>query len=131
MIGTKRVEVISLDKREFLKQLSDTDTQKYEKLCELYTDIVRDGKNLAHEMSAKKVQLNAFLDGAALNPTDKNLRSQDTNHSWLDYRSHGLKAQRIQNNIRNFVHQIKSRKNCTEMTKNDVHPSVRKQKEQE
>ena len=111
--------------------MSDLDTQKYEKLCEHYTDIVRDGRDLSYEMNAKKVQLNAFLDGAALNPTDKNLRSQDTNHSWLDYRTHGLKAQRVQHNIRNFVHQIRSRKNRTEMTKNDLHPSVKKQKEYE
>ena len=43
------------------------DIRSYEKLCEAYTDLNKDGANLVHEMNMKSKKLSTFLDGANLN----------------------------------------------------------------
>jgi len=43
VVGSRRVEVIFLSKRQFLRQLNEKDTKAYEKLCEHYSDIMKDG----------------------------------------------------------------------------------------
>ena len=118
-IGDKRVELIYLGKTEFLNQLNEKDTRKYDRLCDPYTNIMQDGKNLVSEMNQKKNKLKAFLDGANRNLSDKNFRSQDTDHSWLDYRCFGLKEQRIQKSIRSYLNLIKKRKNRIDAESDD------------
>lgn len=66
---------------------------------------------MLNEMNVKSLKLKSFLDGAQANLPDKNLRSQDTNLSWLNPKSHGLKAQKRIELVAKYVYKIKSRKN--------------------
>lgn len=67
VIGKERVELFYLPKEAFLNQLNEKDTLNYEKICDAYTDLNKDGKNLVDEMNGKSKKLGDFLDGAKLN----------------------------------------------------------------
>ena len=69
-IGKKKVEVLYLQKRHFLKQLSSQDVKQYLEICASYTDIQKDGQDLIKEMKVKTKQKEAFLDGAKTHLAD-------------------------------------------------------------
>ena len=65
-------------------------------------------------MQIKKKHKEAFLDGAKTNLMDINIRSQNTNLSWLNEKSYGLKAQKRQEYLQKFVKTLNKRKNRIE-----------------
>ena len=49
-IGLKKVEILYLSKKHFLKQLSSSDVKQYLEICADYNNIQKDGTDLVREI---------------------------------------------------------------------------------
>lgn len=54
-------------------------------------------------MQYKQKTKDAFLDGTETHLADQNARSQNTNMTWLNANTHGLRQQKKQGHIREFL----------------------------
>ena len=70
--GDKRLEVISLRKSSWLRQLTDADVKAYLNLCAPYIDIHKEGMEIVNEMETKNRSKKAFLDGVQTHMIDNN-----------------------------------------------------------
>lgn len=109
VVGKRRVELLYIDKKNFLHNMSDADIIRYKKLFESYINFKQESHDIMQEMELKKRTKKAFLDGANLNPYEGRSSRLHGTESWFNPSSHGLIAQKKQNSVEKYVANLKSR----------------------